>query len=333
LGGYDGHIIFQNLCKVESIKEPQVVAKTMEKFVTFSIGNLKFKDSLQFLNSSLDKLVNNLAAKAKHGQDVFKNLRQYFEEKWAHLPEEAFKMLTRKGVYPYSYMDSFARFEEIKLPPKESFYNDLAKQDISDDEYAFAHKLWNSFGLRNMGELHDLYMETDVVLLADCFENFREFSLKNYKLDPAHFTTAPGLSWTAALKYTSVQLEIPLDPDMHMFFDRGLTGGISIVADHYAKANNPEVEGYDSQQPTTYIKLVDCNNQYGDAMRQFLPTHGFEWLVLHTESPEFWTEFVMKQYDEQEDGYIFEVDLEYPEELHDAHDNFPLAPVHLDIDI
>ena len=95
LSGYDGHIIFQNLTKIKSIKEPEVVAKTMEKFVTFSIGNLKFKDSLQFLNSSLDALVKNLAAKST----AFNHLRSYFEDKWGHLPEEAFQMLTRKGVY------------------------------------------------------------------------------------------------------------------------------------------------------------------------------------------------------------------------------------------
>ena len=102
-------------------------------------------------------------------------------------------------------------------------------------------------------------------------------------------------------------------------------------ANPYAKANNPEVEGYDPQQPKSYILLVDCNNQYGWAMSQYLPTHGFEWVPLDTESPEFWTEFVSKQADEQEDGYLFEVDLAYPKELHDTHDNFPLAPVHKEI--
>ena len=88
LSGYDGHIIFQNLTKIDSVKEPEVVAKTMEKFVTFSIGNLKFKDSLQFLNSSLDKLVKNLAAKS----NAFNHLKEYILEKWGHLSEEAFQM-------------------------------------------------------------------------------------------------------------------------------------------------------------------------------------------------------------------------------------------------
>ena len=87
LSGYDGHIIFQNLTKVEGIKEPEVVAKTMEKFVTFSIRNLKFKESLQFLNSSLDKLVKNLAAKS----NAFNHLRSYFEDKWGHLPRKHFR--------------------------------------------------------------------------------------------------------------------------------------------------------------------------------------------------------------------------------------------------
>ena len=89
-------------------------------------------------------------------------------------------MLTRKGVYPYSYMDSFEEFIETSLPSRQKFYNDLSKEHISDDDYNFIHDLWNTFGLKNMGELHDLYMETDVVLLADIFENFRDVSIKNY---------------------------------------------------------------------------------------------------------------------------------------------------------
>ena len=133
LGGYDSHIIFNNLNKA-NVETPSVIAKAIEKFVTFSIGKLQFKDSLQFLNSSLEKLTENLAAKAVHGtqlEDVFPNLYKYFKDKWSHLPEEAFQMLTRKGVYPYSYMDNFEKFDETSLPPKEKFFNDLNKKHIS----------------------------------------------------------------------------------------------------------------------------------------------------------------------------------------------------------
>ena len=228
-------------------------------------------------------------------------------------------------------MDSFKKFKETELPPKEAFYNDISKKHISDEDYQFVHKLWNTFGMQNLGDLHDLYMETDVMLLADVFENFRNFSLLKYRLDPAHFCTAPGLSWSAALLHTRQRLEIPTDPDMHLFFDRGLMGGISMVANHYAKANFKDLPGYDSDVESSFIGFFDCNNQYGDAMRQYLPTGGFEWVELDTVSPEFWTEFVLNQKDEQDIGYFFEVDLQYPVELHDAHNNFPLAPEHLNI--
>ena len=324
LSGYDSHFIFQNLTKVKGVKQPEVIAKSMEKFITFSIGNLKFKDSLNFLSASLDKLVSNLGSK---GDEHFKNLKAYFQDKWNHLPERAFKMLTRKGVYPYSYMDSFDKFKEEKLPSKESFYNDLCKQHISQEDYDFIHELWNTFKLKNLGQLHDLYMEVDTLQLADVFETFRDRSLKNYRLDPAHFSTLPSLTWQAGLKYTSVELEIPRDIDMQIFFDRGLTGGISMVANQYAKANNPLVDESNSNKENSYIGFFDCNNQYGWAMCQYLPTHGFEWVP----SDEYSTEFFLKQKDDQSIGYMVEVDLEYPKELHDLHDTYPLAPEHLNI--
>ena len=135
LAGYDGHIIFQNIHKVDSIPEPNVIAKSMEKFVTFSIGNLKIKDSLQFLDSSLDKLVSNLAGKVKNGkslQDIFANTWKFFQNKTWTTDIKAFEMLTRKGVYPYSFMDSWKRFEETSLPPRKAYYNDLTNQHITD---------------------------------------------------------------------------------------------------------------------------------------------------------------------------------------------------------
>ena len=334
LGGYDSHIIFNNLNKA-SVETPSVIGKAIEKFVTFSIGKLQFKDSLQFLNSSLDKLSENLAAKAVCGtrlQDVFPNLHKYFKEKWNHLPEEAFRILTRKGVYPYSYMNGWEKFEETTLPPKEKFYNDLSKKHISQEDYSFIYELWNTFQLKNLGELHDLYMETDVLLLSDVFQEFRNFSLLKYRLDPAHFNTAPGLSWSAALLYTMERLEIPTDPDMHLFFDKGLSGGVSQVANPWARANHEGIEKhFDREEMRAYIAMFDCNNQYGWAMRQYLPTYGFRWLKLETECPRFWTNFVLQQKDCQDTGYFFEVDLEYPKELHDTHDQYPLAPEHLEI--
>ena len=125
--------------------EPQVVAKGMEKFVTFSLKNLYFKVSLQFLNSSLDTLVSNLRSKQKSGkslQELFPNLFNYFQSKWCHLPLENFELLSRKGVYPYQFMDSHEKFEMNELPSRSCFYNDILKKDISDEDYEFAQILW-----------------------------------------------------------------------------------------------------------------------------------------------------------------------------------------------
>ena len=150
-------------------------------------------------------------------------------------------------------------------------------------------------------------------------------------MDPAHFTTAPGLSWSASLLLTKQVLEIPTDPNMHIFFDRGMRGGISMVANPFAQANNEFMDNFNSSLPRSEIKFYDANNQYGWAMEHFLPTHGFEWVEVETMSLEGWREFILNQSKDQEIGYFFEVDLHYPVNLHDDHDNFPLAPEHLDI--
>ena len=156
-------------------------------------------------------------------------------------------------------------------------------------------------------------METDVTLLADVFETFRKNTLDNYKLDPAHFMTAPGLSFAACLRMTKVKLELLTDPDMYMFIDMPLVGGFSAVTHPYAKANHPQCTDYNRLHPLMWILYIDANNLYGYAMRQYLPTGGFEWVTV--EERENWAEFIMEQNDEQEEGYMLEVDLEYPQEL------------------
>ena len=238
-------------------------------------------------------------------------------------------MLTRKGVYPYEYIDSWDKFDECKLPSIGCFYSTLTNSNISEEDYKFALELWEKFHLKNIGDLHDLYMNTDVMLLADVFESFRSTTIEKYKLDPAHFMTAPSLSWSACLKKTKVKLELLTDPDMSMFIDKSLLGGISAILSPYAKANNPQCPDYNSDLPLNSILYVDCNNLYGWAMSLYLPTGGFQW--VETSVNENWGDFILQQKDEQEDGYFLEVDLDYPEELHDTHDYYPCAPEKLKI--
>ena len=336
LSGYDGHFIFENLVELNMKKAPQVIAKSLEKFISIKLGSIEFKDSAQFLNSSLDKLVKNLKNKGVEGstptKDTFPNTYAYFKKKWKHVDDDGFELLTRKGVYPYEYMDRWERMKETELPPKEEYFSKLTGKGISDKDYEFAQEIWKTFKLKTLGQLHDLYMTTDVTLLADVFEEFRETSLKHYKLDPAHFLTAPGLSWSACLKYTRVKLELPTDIDMSMFFDKGLIGGISLIANQYARANHAGLgEHFDPNKLLSFILMVDCNNQYGWSMSQYLPTGGFKWLNVEDKYVEEWVEFLKDQKEEQNKGYFLEVDLEYPRELHDLHDTFPCAPEHVEI--
>ena len=192
---------------------------------------------------------------------------------------------------------------------------------ITDEEYAHAQEVWTTFGCQNLGDYHDLHVVTDVLLLADVFENFRKVCQEKYGLDPAHYYSEPGLSWDALLKKTGVELELLTDMDMHLFIERGMRGGILTVSERHAKANNPLVEGYKPSKSTNYVTYLDANNLYGWTMSLPLPKKGFHWKrVMPTE------EQIKKMKWNSKKGWILEVDLEYPEELHDAHNSYPLAP-------
>ena len=146
--------------------------------------------------------------------------------------------MLRKGVHPYEYMDNWERFNETSLPSKESFYSNLNMENIEDIDYRHGNNVFNKFKLNNLGDYHDLYVQSDTLLLADVFENFRDMCLKEYELDPAHFLSLPGLAWQACLKKTNIELELLTDYDMLYMVEEGITGGICHSIHRYAKANN-----------------------------------------------------------------------------------------------
>ena len=145
-----------------------------------------------------------------------------------------FALLLRKGVYPYEYMDSWKRFKEESLPDKESFYSELNNEHITDEDYAHAQKVWDTFKIKNLGEYHDLYVQSDTALLADVFENFRYKCIEIYKLDLGHFLSAPGQAWQACLKKTEVELELLTDNDMLIMFEEGTRRGMCQATYRYA---------------------------------------------------------------------------------------------------
>ena len=231
--------------------------------------------------------------------------------------EPQYKLLIRKGIYPYEYMDDWDKFAETTLPPKEAFYSKLNMSGVSDQDYEHACKVWSEFGIKDLGEYHDLYLCTDVILLANIFEAFRKVCLDNYGLDPAHFYTAPGLAWKACLKKTKIRLELLLDPDMLLMFEREIRGGITQSSHRWAKANNPYMGSeYKPREPTRYLQYLDANNLYGWAMSQPLSTGGFRWVDIHPDE-------VSELANHSGKGYLLEVDIAYPRELHDHHNDLP----------
>ena len=197
-----------------------VILTNMEKYMAFMLGkHLVFIDSLQFMSSSPEKLVSNLP------NDAFKYTSEEIKN------DEKLKLMKQKGVYPYDYMDSFNRFSEKKLQNKVDFYSILNDEHISDTQYVNAIKVWKTFKLNNMGKYHDLYLKSDVLFLADVFENFRKTCMLNYhKLDPCLYFTSPGLSWDAMLKMTDIKPELRTNVDMFQFIEKDMPGGVSYIA-------------------------------------------------------------------------------------------------------
>ena len=130
-------------------------------------------------------------------------------------------------------------------------------------EYEHAQTVWDTFMISCLGDYHDLYVTSDVILLADVFQSFRKVCLNFYKIDPTHSYTAPGLAWQACLRMSGVVLELFTDPDMHMFIERGIRGGVATISHRFSRANNKHMPEYDETEPSTYIIYLDANNLYG----------------------------------------------------------------------
>ena len=165
-----------------------------------------------------------------------------------------------------------------------------------------------------------IILKKDVLLLRDAFEKFIKTCLQYYELDPYHYFSSPGLIWDGMLKMTDVKLEKISDIDKYLFIEKGSRGGISYIAKRYGKANEKYMNDYDPEKPSVFINYLDMNNLYGWAMSEYLPYGQFEWLEnVH--------EFDVNSVNEKSEmGYFLEVDLEYPNKLHELHNDYPLAP-------
>ncbi|XP_077263129.1 uncharacterized protein LOC143897999 [Temnothorax americanus] len=322
LSGYDAHFIITEIATAYE-GHVDLLPITKEKYISFTKNvqstedkdkktcvKLRFIDSYKFLTSSLDKLASYLS----------KDKLQILQREFCELSAENFDLLTRKGVFPYEYIDCVEKLEDLCLPPRDSFYSSLTGDTVSESDYAHAVNVWQRFSIRTLGDYSDLYLKTDVLLLADIFENFRDSCVASYGLDPAYYYTLPGFTWDAMLKHTRINFELLTDIDMVMFIERGIRGGLSQCSNRYARANNKYMQSYDPSKPSSYLMYFDVNNLYGWAMCQPLPYADFKWVDNVTDFN------VMDVALDSSIGYILEVDLEYPQHLHDAHTDLPFCP-------
>ena len=253
LSGYDAHLIIRKLGKKFNTGEIGVIAENNEKYISFNFDvvvdwyedewgeikekkiQLRFIDSMRFMTSSLDSLVNNLVG-------VSRMLCNVCGEscKFTHIDEDYVahgKCRNCYSGYSKCQLPANSELDNLRvshndeqfriLLRKELFHSNLNMSNISEYDYKHAQKVWKEFELKNLGEYHDLHLKTDVLLLSNVFEAFRSTWLQHYKLDPTHFYTLPGLAWQASLKKTGVRLELLTDPDMFLMFERGSRGGLT----------------------------------------------------------------------------------------------------------
>ena len=354
LKSYDSHFLILAMSKYGYVAEGDIdniscIPNNEEKYITFSksipvntytdkkgkekniMFEIKFVDSLAFMADSLENLAKNLKSGCKtieQQREVFKNTSKHFKN------DNQFSMMTEKGVYPYDYITSYETLHEKQLPPKEEFYSRLNDEHCSDEDYNHAKNVYKTFKCKSLLDYHNIYLASDVLLLADIWESFREVCYNMYKLDPCYYLTAPGLSWDAMMYHTQLdfnkrfnkdfELELLTDPNMYLFVESGIRGGLSQVSKRYAKANNKYMSDYDKQKMDEYILYLDANNLYGYSMLQHLPMKNFKW------NKHNWTkEDILELEDKDEIGFLFEVDLSYPANLHDLHNGYALASEHI----
>ena len=321
LTGYDMHPLIVALGEIsDEIEDVQVIPLSSEKYTTMKIMSrcgacISFIDSMRFLNSSLETLASSLV-------------------KNSDLPllsfafPDAHHILKGKQFFPYEHLSNYQVLHEPHLPEKTKFFNSLTQKSISDADYSHAQAVWEATHCSSIFDYVKVYLWTDVLLLTEVFETFRDTSLREYNLDPVHFVSMPHMAFDAALACTRVELELMLDIDQILFVRSGIRGGISMITRRKAEANNPLMgDLYDSNTSSdSYIVYADINNLYGFAMSMPLPTGGFAWC----DEKEFESIFddLMAQEEpmDGEEGWIFEVDMTYPQDLHDVHNDLPLAP-------
>ncbi len=317
---YDIKLLLSTFENTKRKHNLRVIAKNKENFHCVYLDSFIFIDSYNFLGASLQTLADSLRSK---GENSFTYTRQLART------SNQFNLLMRKGVFCYDYLDCPSKLEQTRLPSKQLFFDKLKAKPISNDDYIHAKKVWVMFNCKTLKDYMENYLSCDVLLLTDIFEAFRSMCFKYYGLDCTSYMSLPQYSFDALLKHSEVELELFHDIDMLNFVQKGIRGGTSCIFKRHAVANNSHLRNHDKNKPNSYLLYVDANNLYGFCMRQALPISNFRFLS----DQELENFDIMSVKNDSATGYILEVDLFYPDHLHDSHNDFPLAPQKMRISV
>ena len=330
----------------------KIIGTNFENFKSVDYGQFVIRDSYLLLHTGLANLVGQLRkAHGGEGDDVwrvFPHTREWLQKEYG--PETGVDsadhhLILKKGIYPYEYMTALSKLGITALPVHEAFHSALYGCNVSPEDYQHAQHVFKVFKCKTLRDYTDLYVGSDVVLLADVLAHRRKILYQTFKLDICHFVSLPSYAIQAVLKITGIRLELIRDPRMLAIIDKGVIGGISMVDSTLFEANSPYLDDpiYNStllkgeQKPARglfdpvkllrYIFTIDCNGLYSYCMTLPLPYKDFKW----EKNSILTLAFVLNYSDDDRRGYFVEVDLEYPRELHRRHDSLPLAPEHKQI--
>ena len=311
---YDTKLLLTRYVNKHNNEKLHVLAKNKQKFCCLSIDNFNFIDSFAFLDESLEALVETLK---KDGSKHFKHLKCIVRD------QEQMDLLLRKGVMCYSYLSSTQKLSEESLPDKEDFYDDLREKDITDSDYNHALKVFEKFECTDLKSYLNLYVKSDVLLLADIFETWRKMCFKDYGLEVVKYLSLPSYAWDALFYKSGIELELITSVDQYNFIESSIRGGLCCASYKHAVANNKYLSDYDPNESHSYIILFDVVSLYATIMAKSpLPYGQFRWLTRG----EIDQLDIMNINPKGEQGYFMEVSLEYGKEIMDRTKYFPFAP-------
>ena len=296
---YDSHMFFKKLVDKKKDKvDFDIIPKTNEEYISVTYGCIRFTDSYRFLSSGLDSLVKNLV------EDDFKILKKEFPDKWQYL--------NKKLAYPYEYFNSIDDYKKpVHNLKKEDFFSKLKNKCPDDEEIQRTKEIIEIFNIKDGKELTELYLKSDVILLADVFEKFIKISVEEFGLNPLYCVSLLGYTWQCGMKYTDINLQTLQDKEMILLLENNIRGGISsIMGDRYIKSDDNKK-----------ILYIDANNLYGHSMSQYLPYDEIKFDNNVT------LEDIINTPDDNDIGYFVEVDLIYPNNIKQKTKNFPFASV------